>query len=168
GRRGQQTHDRQRGHRLARPGFADQAQRLARSDLERQTVHHGGERPVRGREPDRQLRHPEQRPAHRARTRIRGSSSEYATSTTMLAVITKNAATSVKPMITGWSLVLIASRAILPMPFSPNTDSVISAPPSRVATSIPKIVMIGVRDGRSTCLPITWTGGRPLARAVRT
>ncbi len=50
-------------------------------------------------------------------------------------------------MITGWSFFAIESAAILPTPLSPKTVSVMSAPPSRPAKSIPKSVTIGGERG---------------------
>jgi hypothetical protein len=80
GRR-QQAHDRQRRHRLAGAGLADQAERLAARHREGQSVYHRGYAAVGGREPYGQVRHLDQvrlllRNDHRDLTRIRGSSTE--------------------------------------------------------------------------------------------
>jgi hypothetical protein len=71
-------------------------------------------------------------------------------------------------MITGWSFLVIESAASLPTPLIPNTVSVISAPPSRPAKSIPAMVTTGVSAGRSACRRHTRSGRSPLAFAVRT
>lgn len=54
-----------------------------------------------------------------------------------------------------------------PIPFQPNTCSVITAPPIRPAKSKAMIVVMGISELRNACFRITWRSGRPLARAVR-
>src|SRR5690606_31270707 len=81
----------------------------------------------------------------------RGSMAVYSRSTTMLPTITKNADSRVTAMMTGWSLEVIESAVSFPTPLMPNTFSVMTAPPRRPATSMPKMVTIGVSAGRGAC-----------------
>ncbi len=84
-----------------------------------------------------------------------------------LATTMKNAASMVKPMILGRSWAAMAVVAYLPRPWREKAFSVRMAPPTRMPTSRPKMVTIGVSAARRPCLPMTTRSFRPLALAVR-
>ena len=68
---------------------------------------------------------------------------------------------------TGKSRKKIASTTSLPIPGHANTDSVMTAPPSRVPTCSPSTVSTGTAAFRSACRSTTARSARPLARPVR-
>ncbi len=71
------------------------------------------------------------------------------------------------PMITGRSCWLMEYTAVYPRPGIEKTTSVMTAPPSRMPTSRPNWVTIGVSAARSEWRKMTRRSDSPLARAVR-
>ena len=71
------------------------------------------------------------------------------------------------PTTVGRSWLNVESMAIQPRPWMLKTDSVMIAPPTSRAMSMPNIVTIGARLARSAWCVMTRRSDSPLALAVR-
>src|SRR5215217_6279173 len=158
-----QPHDRAAGHALAGAGLADDGERAASVDVQRDAVA-GVDDAVLGAEADLQVLNL-QESAHPSLTL--GSITAYSRSTMRLARITNAPATRTTAVISGRSDSMTDRSASCPRPGRLKMYSVMTTPPSSAARSRPAAVTIGVSPARRACLPITVGSDRPLDRAVR-